>query len=196
MLSLRIQPNRTKVFIHRIVMSLIPIIVVAIVVLSAAYVLYGGFISRKLGINDENITPAHKLRDDIDYMPTKTPVVLGHHFASIAGAGPIVGPIIAVAFGWIPALIWILVGGIFFGAVHDLTSMMASIRHQGKSIGEVIERYIGISGKKLVHGVRIRHTDPDHRRVYGHRCQNLCERPFSRQCFGHVHGAGPWSSAW
>jgi len=149
MLSLRIQPNRTKVFIHRIVMSLIPIIVVAIVVLSAAYVLYGGFISRKLGINDENITPAHKLRDDIDYMPTKTPVVLGHHFASIAGAGPIVGPIIAVAFGWIPALIWILVGGIFFGAVHDLTSMMASIRHQGKSIGEVIERYIGISGKNL-----------------------------------------------
>jgi len=130
-------------------MSLIPIIVVAIVVLSAAYVLYGGFISRKLGINDENITPAHKLRDDIDYMPTKTPVVLGHHFASIAGAGPIVGPIIAVAFGWIPALIWILVGGIFFGAVHDLTSMMASIRHQGKSIGEVIERYIGISGKNL-----------------------------------------------
>jgi carbon starvation protein len=130
-------------------MSLIPIIIFAIVVLSIAYVTYGTYISKKLKINDENITPAHRLRDDVDYMPTKTPIVLGHHFASIAGAGPIVGPIIAVAFGWIPALIWILVGGIFFGAVHDLTSMMASIRHQGKSIGEVIERYIGLTGKNL-----------------------------------------------
>ncbi|MCC5926021.1 MAG: carbon starvation protein A [Bacteroidetes bacterium] len=130
-------------------MSLIPIIVIAIILLTIAYFTYGTFVSNKLKINDENITPAHKLRDDVDYMPTKTPIVLGHHFASIAGAGPIVGPIIAVAFGWIPALIWIIVGGIFFGAVHDLTSMMASIRHQGKSIGEVIERYIGISGKNL-----------------------------------------------
>lgn len=130
-------------------MSLIPIILVAIVVLSLAYRFYGRFIASKLKINDDNVTPAHKLRDDVDYMPTKTPIVLGHHFASIAGAGPIVGPIIAVAFGWIPALIWILVGGIFFGAVHDLTSMMASIRHEGKSIGEVIQRYIGLTGKKL-----------------------------------------------
>lgn len=130
-------------------MSLIPIILAAIVLLTTAYFTYGRFVSNKLRINDENITPAHKLRDDVDYMPTKTPIVLGHHFASIAGAGPIVGPIIAVAFGWIPALIWIIVGGIFFGAVHDLTSMMASIRHQGKSIGEVIERYIGLSGKNL-----------------------------------------------
>lgn len=130
-------------------MSLIVIIVVAIVVLSIAYFTYGRFISKKLSISDENVTPAHELRDDVDYMPTKAPIVLGHHFASIAGAGPIVGPIIAVAFGWIPALIWILVGGIFFGAVHDLTSMMASIRHKGKSIGEVIQRYIGDMGKRL-----------------------------------------------
>ena len=130
-------------------MSLIPIILVAIVVLSLAYRFYGRFISSKFKMSDENITPAHTLRDDVDYMPTKTPIVLGHHFASIAGAGPIVGPIIAVAFGWIPALLWILIGGIFFGAVHDLGSMMASLRHQGKSIGEVIQRYIGDTGKRL-----------------------------------------------
>lgn len=130
-------------------MSLIPIIIFSVIVLSIAYKYYGGFVAKVLKINNDNMTPAHKLRDDVDYIPTKTPVVLGHHFASIAGAGPIVGPIIAVAFGWIPALIWILVGGIFFGAVHDLTSMMASIRHEGKSIGEVIQRYIGKSGKSL-----------------------------------------------
>lgn len=130
-------------------MSLIPIIIFSVIVLSIAYKFYGGFVAKVLKIDNDNMTPAHKLRDDVDYIPTKTPIVLGHHFASIAGAGPIVGPIIAVAFGWIPALIWILVGGIFFGAVHDLTSMMASIRHQGKSIGEVIQRYIGRSGKNL-----------------------------------------------
>jgi carbon starvation protein len=130
-------------------MSLIPIVVVAIIVLSLAYRIYGRLVSGWLNIDDSNITPAHRLRDDIDYMPTKAPVVLGHHFASIAGAGPIVGPIIAVAFGWIPAILWILIGGIFFGAVHDITSMMASIRHQGKSIGEVIQRYIGLTGKNL-----------------------------------------------
>jgi len=130
-------------------MSLTPIVVVAIVVLSLAYRIYGRIVSGWLKIDDSNITPAHRKRDDIDYIPTKAPVVLGHHFASIAGAGPIVGPIIAVAFGWIPAILWILIGGIFFGAVHDITSMMASIRHQGKSIGEVIERYIGLTGKNL-----------------------------------------------
>lgn len=130
-------------------MPLTGIIVIAAIVLAFAYRVYGRIVARKLDISDSNPTPAHTQRDNVDYMPGKMPVVLGHHFASIAGAGPIVGPIIAVAFGWIPALIWILVGGIFFGAVHDITSMMASIRHKGKSIGEVIERYIGISGKNL-----------------------------------------------
>ena len=130
-------------------MPLTGIIVISTIILVLAYRFYGRIISIRLEIDDKNPTPAHTKRDNVDYMPGKMPVVLGHHFASIAGAGPIVGPIIAVAFGWIPALLWILVGGIFFGAVHDITSMMASIRHQGKSIGEVIERYIGISGKNL-----------------------------------------------
>jgi carbon starvation protein len=107
------------------------------------------YLSRLFGLQDANVTPAHAQRDDVDFVPGKTSVVLGHHFASIAGAGPIVGPVIAVAFGWIPAVLWILIGGIFFGAVHDLASMTASIRHQGKSIGEIIQRYIGVSGKRL-----------------------------------------------
>jgi carbon starvation protein len=103
-------------------------------ILILAYFTYGKYVAVKLKINNKNITPAHTLEDGIDYIPSKTPLVLGHHFASIAGAGPIVGPIIAVTFGWIPAVIWILVGSIFFGAVHDLTSMVASMRHDGKSI--------------------------------------------------------------
>jgi carbon starvation protein len=130
-------------------MSLSVIVLASAAILLIAYRTYGFMLSRLLKIDDSNPTPAHTYRDGVDYIPSKAPVVLGHHFASIAGAGPIVGPVIAVAFGWIPALIWILIGGIFFGAVHDLTSMMASIRHQGKSIGEVIQRYIGDTGKHL-----------------------------------------------
>ena len=125
------------------------IILGSALILGIAYRTYGFYLSRILDLDDRRPTPAHTDGDGVDYVPSKTPVVLGHHFASIAGAGPIVGPVIAVAFGWIPAVIWILVGGIFFGAVHDLTSLTASIRHKGKSIGEIIERYVGISGKRL-----------------------------------------------
>jgi carbon starvation protein len=89
------------------------------------------------------------MRDNIDYVPARMPVLLGHHFASIAGAGPIVGPVFAAAFGWLPVLVWILLGGIFMGAVHDFTALIASVRHRGKSIGEVIETYMGVRGKKL-----------------------------------------------
>ncbi|MCX2743112.1 carbon starvation protein A [Mangrovivirga sp. M17] len=130
-------------------MTLLPILIASAIILIIAYRTYGNFVARKLGIDNKNNTPAHTHKDGIDYVPEKVPVVLGHHFASIAGAGPIVGPIIAVTFGWIPAIIWILIGGIFFGAVHDLTSMMASIRHQGKSIGVIIHQYIGTNGKRL-----------------------------------------------
>lgn len=130
-------------------MNIITLLILSAVILYIAYTFYGGYLARILGLKNENKTPAHTLRDNVDYVPSKTPVVLGHHFASIAGAGPIVGPIIAVAFGWIPALLWVLLGGIFFGAVHDLTALTASLRHKGKSIGVVIETYIGSTGKKL-----------------------------------------------
>ena len=130
-------------------MNLIGLLLISGSILLLAYFSYGRFIARKLQVNNRNITPAHTHKDGVDYIPSKIPVVLGHHFSSIAGAGPIVGPIIAVTFGWIPAVIWILLGGIFFGAVHDMGSMVASLRHDGKSIGAIIQKHIGQSGKRL-----------------------------------------------
>lgn len=130
-------------------MSLALLLLISAIVLFAAYRFYGDFVYKKFGLDDTKKAPSHLLRDGIDYEPSKPIVVLGHHFASIAGAGPIVGPIIAVTFGWIPAVIWILVGGIFFGAVHDLGSMAASLRTEGKSIGVIIRNQIGPKGKQL-----------------------------------------------
>jgi len=125
------------------------IIVLALVYLVIAYFTYGSRVARKLGLDPSRPTPAHTLRDGVDYVPTRWPVLMGHHFASIAGAAPIIGPIVAGAFGWGMALIWILLGVVFMGAVHDMASLLASIRHEGKSIGTVIERNIGVGGKRL-----------------------------------------------
>lgn len=130
-------------------MSLALLLLISAVILLAAYRFYGNFVYQKFGLDDSRKAPSHSHRDGVDYEPSKPIVVLGHHFASIAGAGPIVGPIIAVTFGWIPAVIWILVGGIFFGAVHDLGSMAASLRTEGKSIGVIIRDQIGSKGKQL-----------------------------------------------
>ncbi|MCC5938359.1 MAG: carbon starvation protein A [Lunatimonas sp.] len=130
-------------------MQLTYLFVLSAIILTGAYFTYGKYVFRKFKINNKNITPSHRFSDGVDYVPSKPIVVLGHHFASIAGAGPIVGPIIAVTFGWIPAVIWILVGGIFFGAVHDLGSMVASLRNDGKSIGVIIQNNIGRKGKQL-----------------------------------------------
>ena len=130
-------------------MSLSLLLLISGIILFAAYKIYGSFVYKRFGLDDSRKAPSHLLRDGVDYEPSKPIVVLGHHFASIAGAGPIVGPIIAVTFGWVPAVIWILVGGIFFGAVHDLGSMAASLRTEGKSIGIIIKNQIGAKGKQL-----------------------------------------------
>ncbi|MDI1324608.1 MAG: carbon starvation CstA family protein [Algoriphagus sp.] len=130
-------------------MSLAVLLLISGIILLFAYRIYGTYVYKKFGLNDDKPAPSHEFQDGIDYEPSKPIVVLGHHFASIAGAGPIVGPIIAVTFGWIPAVIWILAGGIFFGAVHDLGSMAASLRTEGKSIGVIIRNLIGIRGKQL-----------------------------------------------
>lgn len=130
-------------------MSLSILLLISAIILLLAYRIYGKYVYNKFGLSDARKAPSHTHRDGIDYEPSKPIVVLGHHFASIAGAGPIVGPIIAVTFGWIPAVIWILVGGIFFGAVHDLGSMAASLRTEGKSIGVIIRNQIGVKGKQL-----------------------------------------------
>jgi len=130
-------------------MPAVLLMVVTLVAVATAYRFYGAFVAARLGLSDANVTPAHTRADGVDFVATRSPVVLGHHFASIAGAGPIVGPIVAATFGWLPAFVWILVGSIFFGAVHDLTTLTASLRHGGRTIGDIVEDYIGVSGKRL-----------------------------------------------
>lgn len=115
----------------------------------AAYVFYGAWLAKKWGIDAKRPTPAHVQQDGVDYMPTRPVVLLGHHFSSIAGAGPIVGPITAAVFGWVPVVLWILIGSIFFGGVQDYGSLVASIRHRGQTIGEIIDSTIGRRGKFL-----------------------------------------------
>ncbi len=124
-------------------------IVGAIVLFFIAYQTYGRFLSNAWGLDGETPTPAHTKEDGVDFVPTKPGVLLGHHFASIAGAGPINGPIIAATFGWVPVLLWIVIGGIFFGGVHDFGSLTASIKHDGKSIGTIVADYMGNTGKVL-----------------------------------------------
>ncbi|QQS37701.1 MAG: carbon starvation protein A [Ignavibacteriales bacterium] len=130
-------------------MNGIELVLIALVLFVVAYKLYGGFLTKRLEVNNNKETPSHTMYDGVDYCPAKAPVLLGHHFASIAGAGPIVGPVIAAGFGWIPVYLWVVLGSIFIGGVHDYASIVASIRHQSKSIGFIIQSYIGISGKKL-----------------------------------------------
>ena len=124
-------------------------LVISAVILLAAYLLYGRYLVNKWGIDPNRETPAHEFEDGVDYVPTNSSVVFGHQFASIAGAGPINGPIIAAMFGWLPVLLWILFGGIFFGAVQDLAALYASVKNKGKTIGYLIELYIGKTGKNL-----------------------------------------------
>ena len=106
-------------------------------------------IAKQWGVDPKRTTPAHELEDGNDYVPAKAPVLMGHHFSSIAGAGPINGPIQAAVFGWVPVMLWVLIGGIFFGAVHDFGALFASVRNKGQSIGEVIAESIGSRAKKL-----------------------------------------------
>lgn len=130
-------------------MNGILMMIIAIVVLGGAYLLYGRYLQNKWGIDPNAKTPAYELEDGVDYVPADTNVVFGHQFASIAGAGPINGPIQAAIFGWVPVLLWILIGGVFFGAVQDFAAMYASVKNKGRTIGYIIEEYIGKLGKKL-----------------------------------------------
>ena len=129
-------------------MSSLVLIIGSIVVFLVGYVTYGGYLAKQWGVDPTIKTPAHEMNDGIDYVPTKPAVLLGHHFASIAGAGPINGPIQAAIFGWVPVFLWIVLGSIFVGGVHDYGSLFASVRHKGKSIGEVIHANMGKKGMK------------------------------------------------
>ena len=130
-------------------MNAVVILCIGIAILFVGYVTYGKWLADQWGIDEKRVTPSHELEDGVDYIPAKAPVLLGHHFSSIAGAGPINGPIQAAVFGWVPVLLWVLIGGIFFGATHDFGALFASIRHKGQSIGEVIGQNIGARAKKL-----------------------------------------------
>lgn len=130
-------------------MNAVVILLVGIAVLVVAYLTYGRWLAKQWGVDPSRSTPAHEMEDGMDYVPAKAPVLLGHHFSSIAGAGPINGPIQAAVFGWVPVLLWVLIGGVFFGAVHDFGALFASIRNKGKSIGEVISASMGSRSKKL-----------------------------------------------
>ncbi|MBP1577460.1 MAG: carbon starvation protein A, partial [Oscillospiraceae bacterium] len=130
-------------------MNAVLIFLVGCAILIVGYVTYGKWLSEQWGVDASRVTPAHELEDGMDYVPAKAPVLMGHHFSSIAGAGPINGPIQAAVFGWVPVTLWILIGGIFFGATHDFGALFASVRHKGQSIGEVISANIGERAKKL-----------------------------------------------
>lgn len=115
-----------------------------------AYRFYSKFVSKKiLAIRDDEPTPAHEMRDGVDYVPASKYVLFGHHFASIAGAAPIIGPAIAVFWGWLPAIVWVVLGTIFIGAVHDFAALVISARNRGKSIGELAATYISPRGRTL-----------------------------------------------
>lgn len=131
-------------------MNTLLLLVICVAVLACGYIFYGRWLCKQWGVGEgNNPTPAHELEDGVDYVPAKAPVLMGHHFSSIAGAGPITGPIGAAIFGWVPVTLWILVGGIFFGGVHDFGALYASIRHKGQSIGEIINANMSKRAKKL-----------------------------------------------
>ena len=130
-------------------MNALLILLVAAVVLVIGYIFYGGWLAKQWGVDPKIPTPAHELEDGVDYVPAPPYVVLGHHFSSIAGAGPINGPIQAAVFGWVPVLLWVLIGGIFFGAMHDFGSLFASLRHKGQTLAVVVAENIDNTAKKL-----------------------------------------------
>ena len=125
------------------------ILIIGLAILVCGYIFYGGWLAKQWGVQDTTKTPSHELEDGVDYCPAKAPVLMGHHFSSIAGAGPINGPIQAAVFGWVPVLLWVLIGGIFFGGVHDFGALFASVRHKGKSIGEIISVNMSLRAKRL-----------------------------------------------
>lgn len=124
-------------------------VLISMILFFIAYKTYGDYLADQWGIDSSKPTPAHTKEDGVDFVPAKPQVLLGHHFASIAGAGPINGPVQAAVFGWVPVLLWIIIGGIFFGGVHDYGSLTASMKHDGKSVGTIVEDYMGSTGKTL-----------------------------------------------
>jgi carbon starvation protein len=131
--------------------QVVTLVVLSLVTFTVGYVGYSRYLAQFVELDDDRETPAHKYEDGQEYVPSKKPVLLGHHYSSIAGGAPIVGPITAgAAFGWLPAILWIAIGNPLFGAVHDFMSLSASVRHEGKSIGYIVGEYVGDRGKDML----------------------------------------------
>ncbi len=130
-------------------MSAVLILLIAFALLALGYIFYGSWLAKQWGVDPNHETPAHTSYDGKDFVPANPAVLMGHHFSSIAGAGPINGPIQAAVFGWVPVFLWVVIGGIFFGAMHDFGALFASIRHNGGSIGEVIKDEMGVKAQRL-----------------------------------------------
>lgn len=130
-------------------MTAVLIILSAIALLLIGYIFYGSWLAKQWGIDPSRKTPAVEMEDGVDYVAAPPAVLMGHHFSSIAGAGPINGPIQASVFGWIPVFLWCVIGGIFFGGLQDFGSLFASVRHKGKSVGEIIKDSMGRKAQKL-----------------------------------------------
>jgi len=127
------------------------LVAASLITFSVGYLAYSRYLAQFVELDEETETPAHKYEDGQEYVPSKKPVLLGHHYSSIAGGAPIVGPITAsAAFGWLPAILWIAIGNPLMGAAHDFMSLSASIRHDGKSIGYIIGEYVGDRGKDML----------------------------------------------
>ena len=130
-------------------MNGIVLMLVAVVVLACGYLLYGRWLSNKWGVDAKALTPARRMEDGKSFSPASAFTVFSHQFSSICGAGPVTGTIVAMAFGWLPVVLWVLIGGIFFGAVHDFGALYASMKNNGKSLAQLIEKYIGKTGRRL-----------------------------------------------
>ncbi len=131
--------------------ALIGLVVGVLVLFSVGYIGYSRYLAQFIGLDEDAETPAHKYEDGQEYVPAKKPVLLGHHFSSIAGGAPIVGPITAgLLWGWLPAVLWIAIGNPLMGAVHDFVSLSGSLRHEGRSIGSIIGEYVGEESKDLL----------------------------------------------
>ena len=122
---------------------------IGLVMFATAFIVYGRYLKRVFGVDPKRECPSHTMRDDIDYCPTPMAVLFGHHFASIAGAGPIVGPVLAVYLGWGPAILWIVLGCIFIGSMHDFAAMFLSVRNKGRSVAYTIQNELGYAGRQI-----------------------------------------------
>lgn len=130
-------------------MNGVVVMAVAAVVLAAGYLVYGRWLAKTWGVDTDALTPARRMEDGKDFSPASRFTTFSHQFSSICGAGPVTGTIVAMMFGWLPVLLWVMVGGIFFGAVHDFGALVASMKNNGKSLAQLIEKYIGRTGRRL-----------------------------------------------